>query len=49
MYKRDRYHHLEVPRRGLPVWIGRAIHWAWFLGVLGALCLAINIVKEGRV
>lgn len=45
MYKRNRVH-IEVPRQGLPPWIALAIKVSWIIGILGALTLAINIVKE---
>ena len=47
MYKRDRIspYRLDLQRR-CDCLICRGIRWAWFIGVLGALALAINIVKE---
>jgi hypothetical protein len=55
MYKRNRIKRewLDVPRRRrtdkflCSCLVCRAIKVAWIIGVLGALTLAINVVKEG--
>jgi hypothetical protein len=44
MYRRSRVH-IEVPRQE-SAWVCRVIKIAWIIGVLTALCLAINILKE---
>jgi hypothetical protein len=55
MYKRDRIKRewLDFPRRRRTdkflCSVCKAIRWSFILGVLGALTLAINIIKEGRV